>query len=40
MLKLEQRNVQLHASASNKLEAINIVGELLVSAENIKPGYI
>lgn len=40
MLKLEHRNVQLHASASNKLEAINLVGELLVSAENIKPGYI
>jgi phosphocarrier protein FPr len=40
MMKLEGSNVQLHARADNKRDAIQKVGKLLVDSEYIVPGYI
>ena len=40
MMKLKSSNVQLHAEAGDKIEAIRNVGELLVKSGNIKPDYI
>jgi multiphosphoryl transfer protein len=39
-MELERSNVQLHARAANKAEAIRQVGSLLVDSQYIKPGYI
>ena len=39
-MKLKSSNVQLHAEAGDKIEAIRNVGELLVKSGNIKPDYI
>jgi phosphoenolpyruvate-protein phosphotransferase len=40
MITLEQGNIQLHARAASKLDAIQAVGNLLVSSGYIQPGYI
>lgn len=40
MMKLQGSNVQLHAQAGGKADAIRKVGKLLVDSENIKPAYI
>ena len=40
MMKLEGSNVQLHARADSKADAIRKVGKLLVDSGHIKPGYI
>ncbi len=39
-MKLESNNVQLHAEARDKIEAIRKVGKMLVESGNIKPDYI
>lgn len=40
MMKLEGSNVQLHARADTKADAIRKVGKLLVDSGHIKPGCI
>ena len=40
MMKLEGSNVQLHALADSKTDAIRKVCKLLVDSGHIKPGYI
>ncbi len=40
MMELKGSNIQLHARAANKRDAIRKVGQLLVQSEHIKPGYI
>jgi phosphocarrier protein FPr len=40
MMELKDSNVQLHARADSKRDAIRKVGQLLVESEHIKPGYI
>ena len=40
MMKLEGSNVQLHARADSKTEAIRKVANLLVESGHIKPAYI
>jgi phosphocarrier protein FPr len=40
MMKLEANNIQLHARADSKTDAIRQVGNLLVDSGNIKSGYI
>lgn len=40
MMKLKGSNIQLHAQASNKRDAIQKVGKLLVDSDHIKPAYI
>ncbi|GAB6904172.1 Multiphosphoryl transfer protein (Includes: Phosphoenolpyruvate-protein phosphotransferase; Phosphocarrier protein HPr; Fructose-specific phosphotransferase enzyme IIA component) [Desulfosarcina cetonica] len=40
MMKLQGSNIQLHARAENKADAIRQVGRLLVDNGHIKPGYI
>src|SRR5512139_3583179 len=39
-MELGRNNVQLHARVANKAEAIHAAGNLLVSSEYIKSGYI
>lgn len=39
-MELERSNVQLHARAANKAEAIQQAGALLVASQTMKPGYI
>ena len=39
-ISLELGNIQLHASAANKADAIRQVGNLLVNSGTIQPGYI
>src|SRR5512146_1902663 len=39
-MELERRNIQLHARTANKAEAIQTAGNLLVSSEYMKAGYI
>jgi len=40
MITLEERQVQLHANARNKQEAIQLVGQLLVNSGCIEAGYV
>ena len=40
MLQLTSQNIQLHAHAKNKEEAIRAAGRVLVDAGNIAPGYV
>ena len=40
MIKLGKESIRLNAQASNKTEAIRIVGSLLVDSGNMKPRYI
>ena len=40
MIKLGKESIRLNAQASNKTEAIRIVGSLLVDSGNMKAGYI
>ena len=40
MMKLESNNVQLHAKADDKIDAIRKVGAMLVESGNIQPEYI
>src|SRR5512146_1901686 len=39
-MELERRNIQLHARTANKAEAIHAAGNLLVSSQFMKAGYI
>jgi phosphocarrier protein FPr len=40
MIQLTSKNIQLHAHASNKAEAIRAAGRVLIAAGNIDPGYV
>src|SRR5579885_2004625 len=40
MITLDERQVQLHAQARSKQEAIQLVGQLLVNSGCIEPGYV
>jgi phosphocarrier protein FPr len=40
MIQLTSQNIQLHAQAQNKEEAIRQAGRVLVEAGNISPGYV
>ncbi len=40
MLQLTSQNIQLHAHAATKEEAIRAAGRVLIDAGNIAPGYV
>lgn len=40
MIQLTSQNIQLHAQAKNKADAIRQAGQVLVEAGNIVPGYV
>lgn len=40
MIELTPKNIQLHARAKNKDEAIREAGRVLVDSGNIAPGYV
>lgn len=40
MIHLTDKNIQLHASAKNKEDAIRQAGRVLIDAGNIDPGYV
>jgi phosphocarrier protein FPr len=40
MIQLTAKNIQLHARAANKEEAIRTAGRVLIDAGNIAPGYV
>jgi phosphocarrier protein FPr len=40
MIQLTSQNIQLHARATSKEEAIRLAGRVLIDAGNIEPGYV